>query len=251
MSKPKKPSDAAIKAHPAPVRGAFETGEKYAQACKAVSEARIQFDIPPNKRVKAGTSRDGAADRRALFIEAYLTNGGNQTQAAITAGFSVKRARATGADLVADSNIWSEIQRRRKEALAYAEEKTGITLAGVLTELRGIVHSDLRKCFNRETGALLPPHLWPDDVARAMASVKVVEMAGAMKVGADGSVEHVPMYTKEVKFWDKNAALTNAMKHLGAFEEDNKQRRPLADMDAEALDRLIARKAKELGVTLH
>jgi hypothetical protein len=41
------------------------------------------------------------------------------------------------------------------------------------------------------------------------------------------------------------------MKHLGMFEADNMQKRPLADMDADALDRLIARKARELGVTLH
>lgn len=37
-------SDAAIKAHPAPVRDEFNTGKEYAEACRLVSEARSRFD---------------------------------------------------------------------------------------------------------------------------------------------------------------------------------------------------------------
>lgn len=46
-------------------------------------------------RVKAGTSAQAAAERRERFVEAYITNGGNGKQAAITAGFAVSiRARS-------------------------------------------------------------------------------------------------------------------------------------------------------------
>ena len=30
-------------------------------------------------------------------------------------------------------------------------------------------------------------------------------------------------HTKKLKFWDKNTALVNAMKHLGLFEKHNQQ----------------------------
>lgn len=177
------------------------------------------------KRVKAGTSKASAAQRRALFIEAYCTNGGNATQAAVTAGFKPgSAAEKAGYRLSNDVRVAQDIETRRANALASAQEETGLTAAGTLRELRGLVHSDLRKCFDKTTGALLAPHLWPDDVAPHMASVKVVEMAGGMKVGGDDGVSHVPMYTKEVKLWDKNSAIDKAMKHLGLYKEDNAQK---------------------------
>lgn len=54
--KPPKHSKEAIKAHPAPVREEFKTGKEYAEACKLVHEARIEFDKPelrPSERLAA------------------------------------------------------------------------------------------------------------------------------------------------------------------------------------------------------
>ena len=182
------------------------------------------------KRPKAGTSKAEAAKRKALFVEAYVSNGGNATQAAITAGYSEKSARRIGTRLSTDVHISAEIEKRRAQVIAQAEETTGLTVSGVLRELAGIVHSDLRGAFDPDTGALLAPNQWPDGVARSIASVKVVEMAGGMKVGGEGdgeggpALQHVPMYTKEVKLWDKNSAIDKAMKHLGLYEADNEQK---------------------------
>ncbi|MGE5509626.1 MAG: terminase small subunit [Bacteroidota bacterium] len=176
------------------------------------------------KRPKAGTSKAEAAKRRALFVEAYIANGGNATQAAITAGYSEKSARRIGTRLSTDVHISAEIETRRAQAIAQAEESTGLTIRGVLKELAGIVHSDLRGAFNSESGALLAPKDWPDSVARSIASVKVVEMAGGMAIGGEAGASHVPMYTKEVKLWDKNSAIDKAMKYLGLYEKDNEQK---------------------------
>ena len=176
----------------------------------------------PKKRVKGSSSAVSAETRRTLFIEAYLSNGGNVTDAALAAGFSPKAASSQGSRLLKHVKVRGIIDSRRAEVIAKAEEDTGVSLASVLLELKAIVHSDLRRCFNKETGALLPVHLWPDEVARSMASVKVVEMAG----GKEGDT---PMYVKEVKLWDKNSAIEKAMKHLGAFENDNKQRAGIFD----------------------
>ena len=178
------------------------------------------------KRVKAGTSRAAAAARRELFVEAYCTNEGNATQAAITAGYSAKTAYSAGGRMLKDVEVSAAIEKRRAETLDAAQKKTGLTVEGTLRELHGMVHSDLRRAFDPQTGVLLAPHQWPDDVARGMASVKVVEMAGGMKIDLGqeaGGLQHVPMYTKEVKLWDKNSAVEKAMKHFGLFENDNKQ----------------------------
>lgn len=177
------------------------------------------------KHTKAGTSKVEAAQRRALFVEAMCDPKikGNATKAAKAAGYSPKTARQQGARLLSDVSLSKAIAERRAEVIEAAQKETGLTTAGVLRELKAIVHSDLRKCFNPETGALLPPHLWPDEIAPYMSSVKVVEMAGGAAIGEEEGVVHVPMYTKEVKLWDKNAAIEKAMKHLGMFERDNEQ----------------------------
>ena len=57
--------------------------------------------------------------------------------------------------------------------------------------------------------------------------------------------------TKKYKLADKNAALEKAMKHLGEYEADNRQRNPIQEMSEDALSRFIERKAKEAGVRLH
>lgn len=169
------------------------------------------------KRGKAGTSKAAAADRRAKFVEAYIANSGNATQAAIAAGYSPQRARVQGAELVADRNIAETIAKRRAEVIATAEAETGIKVARFLEELRRIVLADPRRLFDSQ-GRLLPVQDWPDDVAAMVASVEVDEIKVAGQVVGQ---------TKKVKLWDKNSALDKAMKHLGLFERDNAQKPPL------------------------
>lgn len=116
-----------------------------------------------------------------------------------------------------------------------AAQAAVITESQVLQEAAKIAFSDIRKAFD-STGALLYPHQWPDEVAGSIKSIKVVEMAGGMEVNAeDGSVQSVPMYVKEVQFWDKNAALEKLFKHMGLYEKDNRQK---ADAFATAFARL-------------
>lgn len=166
-------------------------------------------------------SRAARKQRKAIFVEEMLRNGGNQTKAAEKAGYKPgAAAERAGCRLVLDVDVSQALTERRAKAVANAEAAADTTIADLLKELKGIVYSDLRKCFDKETGALLPPHKWPDDVARAMSSVKVVEMAG----GAKGDGEDVPLYTKEVRLWDKNSAIEKLMKHLGLFEKDNEQK---------------------------
>lgn len=192
----------------------------------------------PAKRVKAGTSKAEAAKRRALFVAAMIENGGNATRAYMAAGFTAKNANVAGVEahkLLKNPKIAAAVEAGRATAVAKAAEAADLSIAGTLRELNGIVHSDVRRLFDPMTNALLPINQWPDEAASAVASIKVVEMAGGMKIVEGDGAQHVPMYTKELKFWDKNSGIDKAMKHLGLFEKDNAQK-PTTVVYVAALD---------------
>lgn len=152
-------------------------------------------------RVKAGSSEASAQARYKLFAEEWLANGGNGTQAAIKAGYSQKTAKEQASRLLAHVDVVKLI-RAGQERLA---RKFELSTDAVLCELAKLAHSDARQLFTIE-GQLLPPHLWPDGAAAAVASIKPGR------------------YGLEVKVWNKVAAVSDAMKHLGLFEKDNRQK---------------------------
>jgi phage terminase small subunit len=192
----------------------------------------------PAAKPKAGTSKEAAAARKAKFIEAYIANGENATDAALQAGYAASSARERGYELVKDREVIAALKKRR-EALA---RKFELRTEDVLRELARIVHADPRKAFD-EQGNLLPVNQWPDEVAAMIASVECDEIKG------EGGV--ILGMTKKIKIWDKNSAIDKAMKHLGQYEKDNAQKTAFSEMSEDALDRFIERKAKEAGAQLH
>lgn len=82
-------------------------------------------------RVKAGTSKASAADKRAAFVEAFFVTNENITKAAIAAGFSEKTAYQAGSRLLKDVRVSTEIARRRTEIVAGLELSTERTLKEV------------------------------------------------------------------------------------------------------------------------
>jgi len=169
------------------------------------------------KRVKAGTSKAAAAARRALFVEAYLSNNGNATQAYKAAGFTAKNSAVAGVEggkLLKDPWVAAEIARRRELIQRAAEVTTGLTLERTLREVARLAYSDPRK-FYKADGSLIPVLELDEDTAATVASVEVDE------INADGAVIG---RTKKLKVWDKNSALEKAMKYHGLYEKDNRQK---------------------------
>jgi phage terminase small subunit len=163
------------------------------------------------KRVKAGTSKASAAQRRALFVEAMTGNGGNKYQAAVAAGFPEgEAAKKAATRLSEDVRVREAIEKRRAEAVA----KAGLSVERTLLEVARLAYSDVRKLYKPD-GSLIPVHELDDDAAATVASVEVDE------IGMEGVVVG---HTKKIKHWDKNSALEKAMKHLGLYEKDNAQR---------------------------
>ncbi len=192
--------------------------------------------IGAGKKTEPGTSKQSTADRRFAFIEAYLTNGGNGLQAAVTAGFSPNSAGVTACNLLKHPKVLAELTKRR-EALA---EKIGLTTERTLMEVARIAYSDPRKFYNTD-GSLKSILELDDDCAATIASVEWDE------VKADGVVVGM---TRKLKQWDKNAALEKAMKFHGAYERDNAQPNAAlaqAVKDAASINALKAAFAKRLG----
>lgn len=192
---------------------------------------------PMQKKAKAGNTQEDAEHRRKLFVEAYLTNGGNAGEAARAAGYSAKTSHAAGSRLLKHVEVLTALQQRRKVVL----EKFELTTERTLREIARLAYSDPRKFYNAD-GTLKQIHELDDDTAATIASVELDE------IKAEGVVIGI---TRKVKQWDKNAALEKAMKHLGEYEADNRQRNPIQELSEDALQRFIERKAKEAGVTLH
>lgn len=212
---------------------------------KPPKTAKVQASAKPSKSnvarsggsVKPGSSQKAAAERRRVFVEAYITNGRNATEAAKTAGYSEKTAYSLGGQLLKHLET-QQLLRERQESLAAKYE---LTTENVIAELAKIVHADLRKVIGAD-GQVLPIKEWPDDMAAAIAAIEIAE------IGQDGQAIG---QTKKIKLWDKNSAIEKAMKHLGLFEKDNDQKRGVADLSEEQLNALLVRKAQEAGLTLH
>jgi hypothetical protein len=84
-------------------------------------------------------------------------------------------------------------------------------------EMAAIGHLDPGELYDAQ-GNLIPVHQLPEHVRRAIASVEIEHRTSGK--GDDRET----VVTQKVKMNDKNAALANIGRHLGAFDKDNAQR---------------------------
>ncbi|MDR0648418.1 MAG: terminase small subunit [Synergistaceae bacterium] len=140
--------------------------------------------------------------KRQRFVEEYLVDL-NATQAAVRAGYSVKRADQSGKQLLS----FIEVQNAINAALAERSEKTKITADRVLKELATLAFTDFRKAvaWGPDGVTLLPSGELGDDEAAIIAEVTETrsETGGSIKA----------------KRYDKLKALELLGRHLGMFSD--------------------------------
>ncbi len=161
---------------------------------------------------KVGTSKEATARRKARFVEVYITNGGNATQAAIEAGYAVSSAHVRGAELVKDSKVKVAIAARAKEVAKKYELTTELAARSIVQELT----FDPAKLYD-EKGKLKSVTALDEDTRMALASLEFEQI---------GSLE-APIYVRKVKWASRSIAREQLMKHLGMFEKDNTQKQPV------------------------
>lgn len=156
---------------------------------------------------------DALTAKQARFVQEYLIDL-NGKQAAIRAGYSVRRAEVTASELLADRKVSEAVAAGQKAR----EVRTHITQDRVLQELSRLAFFDIRTLY-REDGSLKAMSELDDVAAAVLAGVDVVETKGNAKIGGEAGIEHQAEFVKKVKIPDKVGALTLCMKHLGLLTE--------------------------------
>lgn len=164
-------------------------------------------------------------DAQRRFCNEYLIdlNATRAYKAAYKNCKSDLTARTNGSKLLTNTNIQSYISDKQKEI----EERTQITQDMVVQELAKIGFFNIKDIYNNN-GTLKQISDMDDNTTRAIASVKTLQKAGAMKIetNPDGKdkeipIEHIPEQTIEYKTNDKVKALELLGKHLGMFNDVN------------------------------
>lgn len=167
----------------------------------------------PRKRVKPGTSKAEAAHKKVLFANAYLSNGGNKTQAAVTAGYKPGRAaEKAGQRLSQDVVVKELIKQGHEKAAAIA----GLTVERTLLELARLAYSS-PKALKDAKGKWLPLEKLSDDAAASIASIEEEPITKVIKV--NGKEKTVAGFMRKVRMWDKNSAIEKAMKFHKLYED--------------------------------
>jgi phage terminase small subunit len=173
----------------------------------------------------------GLQPRQQRFVEEYLANGGNATQAAIAAGYSEPTAKQQGSRLLTNADVAAAIDTGR----AALTEQSGVSAERLIAELSAIAFGDLRDVvrWDDDEVELKSSEEISDDAARALrelvATVEVVE-------GERGSRTTKRFHVRQ---HDKLRAIELLGKHLGLFKDTLKHELPggvkvMLSFDAEA-----------------
>ncbi len=169
--------------------------------------------MPDTKAVKVGTSKVSSVLRRKLFAERYLTNGRNGSEAAIYVGAPVANAGSQAYRWLQHPDVKALVEERTADVV----EQAVLNTDRWAKEMAAIGHFDMGELYD-DDGALIPVHKLPEHVRRGLGSVKIER-----RFEGKGE-DRVEVITQEVKPCDKNAALANIGRHLGAFDKDNAQK---------------------------
>lgn len=156
------------------------------------------------KSKKKGVLKRSLEQRYEDFVEAYLSNGGDHTKAALAAGYSKGGASKAGYRLSKNVQVLSMLDKRRTVIF----DNLQITTERILQERARLAFFDPQKLYDKN-GQRIPIHQLDADTAAAIAGV-----------------EHDRFGRIKIKLADKNASLTSLEKQRGMYAADNAQLAP-------------------------
>lgn len=153
---------------------------------------------------------DKLTPKQALFVVHYIKTK-NATESARLSGYegSDDVLAQMGAENLRKPQIAAKIQSSLEEQ----KKRVIVDADDILREFNRLGYSDVRGLF-AEDGTVKPMKDWPDDLARAVASIEVEELfeyEGDRKIWAG--------YTKKIKLWNKNQALNDLGRHKKLFTD--------------------------------
>ena len=150
-------------------------------------------------------------DKYERFCQEYIIDN-NKTQAAIRAKYSEKTAGSKGEQLLKIVDI----KNRVAVLQAALSKKSGVSAEMVVEELKKVGFSNIKE-FLDEGNSIKDLTELPDNVTAAVESVQTDTRHDSGD--SDGYTEKT-----KIKCHSKLGALNDLGKHLGIFNEDNKQR---------------------------
>lgn len=147
--------------------------------------------------------------KQTRFVAAYLANGMNATQAAISAGYSAKTAEVIGYENLNKPQIAEAIAAKAKAHL----DKLDYGIDRTLNEVARLAFFDVRKIFE-EDGSLKRVCDLDDDSAAAIAGLEVTEL-----FEGDGEQKHAYGLLKKVKLADKSSNLDKLMRYHSLYRD--------------------------------
>lgn len=148
------------------------------------------------------------SDKQERFCQEYVKDF-NASQAAIRAGYSEKGSTVQGTRLLANVSVRARVASLK----ALVEREAIVSAVDVLKELKRLATVDLGGAFD-QNGKLLPVHMMPEDVRRALAGIDVFDEFE----GTGRDREKIGETTK-IKIHDKTRALELLGKYLKMFTD--------------------------------
>lgn len=152
--------------------------------------------------------RPSTEDRYRRFALEYAIDL-NLKEAAIRSGFAPRGAKTAGTRLFNKP----EVQAWIAEELEARAKRIAVDADKTLRELARLAFFDPRKLFNPD-GSPKPIHELDDDTAAAISVLDVQEI-----YEGSGEARRFVGHIRKYRIFDKNAALTNCLKHLGLLKE--------------------------------
>ena len=165
--------------------------------------------------------RRGLTPRQQRLVAEYLVDL-NATQASIRAGYSTKTAASIGHENLRKPEISAAVQATVQRHLA----KLDLSLERIVQEAARVGISDIGDLFDAD-GHVIPTHLLPRDIRKAISGIKVQHIKVDVEVQEDGervTTITATTQTTEFKFWDKLRGLELVGKTQGPDEAPGRAR---------------------------
>lgn len=152
--------------------------------------------------------------KQEAFCQAFIETG--NASAAYRRAYTTSRMKSgvitvKASELLSSGNVAVRVAELRR-VLA---ERCEVNNEKVIREVAALAFSDIRRLFNAD-GTVKQVSELDDVIAAAVSSIEVNEIL----TPEGNSIGFV----KKIRLWDKNSAQERLCKHLGLFEQDNKQK---------------------------
>jgi len=151
--------------------------------------------------------------KQARFALEYVKDG-NAKQAAVRAGYSEATAAEIGSKLLTKHHVLAAVSAGLKRHLGNLD----LSVERIIQEAARVGISDIRELFDPKTQRMLSPAQMPENIVRAIGSVKVTETVTTSK----DDEETVVSTTTEIKLWDKLRGLELIAKLKGLLKPEVK-----------------------------